>query len=570
MRVDAKAINVECLKNKFFVVPDYQREYVWERENVEQFLNDIYDEFEANSGDERSNYFIGSIIIVERNDGTFEVIDGQQRLTTIVIALCSFREYLININGSQKLGSDLLELKDELLKTIKELLYEYSLKYKKKIPRLELQYEESKDYLRKLISGEEYNGELTNSIKRMQEAYKIASEFIESLGGQDPEKAIEFIRYFLINVEMVEIKPENISSALKIFETINHRGVGLNPMDLLKNLIFREAKEEDFGKIKEIWKEITKELEGCGEGDRPLRFLRYFLMAKYYDGIIREDEIYDWIISKEGKNKIGYSDKPLEFAKELLTSAKRYSRFVKATTSKEEDEKYPSITRIGYIGKSNFRQHLILLLALNEALGDDAIELLSKQLETLIFYYIVTKEPTKNFERKFSNWAKELRNIKTEEELKKFVKDKFLAEIREREIRFKDMFLRLTQKDLGPLYRTKYILGRIEDHIREACNYPLNGLRHYQTLQLEHILPQTPKNGEIPEEFGSLEEYDSFVRRLGNLTLVEEPINKALNKVNNVIDEGWFNKKLEEYKKSKVFLTYTCLLYTSPSPRDRG
>jgi len=305
MRVDAHVINIENLKdnNRFFVIPDYQREYVWEREHVEQFLNDISDEFESNSGDKPSNYFIGSIIVVKRDDGALEVIDGQQRLTTIVIALCSFRDYLNNMSGTQELSDKTLKSKEKILDTIKRMLFEYSLTHNQEKYRLELQYEESKDFLKKLIDGVEYTGELTSSIKRMQEAYKLIYDFIESLGEQDPEKAIEFIRYFLIHVEMVEILPENISSALKIFETINHRGVGLNPMDLLKNLIFREAKEEDFEGIKKIWKELSRELERCGEGERPLRFLRYFLMARYYDGIIREDEIYDWIISKDGRKR---------------------------------------------------------------------------------------------------------------------------------------------------------------------------------------------------------------------------------------------------------------------------
>jgi uncharacterized protein with ParB-like and HNH nuclease domain len=70
-----------------------------------------------------------------------------------------------------------------------------------------------------------------------------------------------------------------VSSALKIFETINERGVGLTPMDLLKNLLFTQVKQTQFTQLKDEWKKITRPLEKGKE--KSLRFLRYFLMANY-------------------------------------------------------------------------------------------------------------------------------------------------------------------------------------------------------------------------------------------------------------------------------------------------
>jgi uncharacterized protein with ParB-like and HNH nuclease domain len=68
MRIDADVKNIENLKDYFFSVPDYQREYVWKADkHVAQFLNDIYDEFLHNKSQQKShNYFIGSVIAVER------------------------------------------------------------------------------------------------------------------------------------------------------------------------------------------------------------------------------------------------------------------------------------------------------------------------------------------------------------------------------------------------------------------------------------------------------------------------------------------------------------------------
>jgi len=80
----------------------------------------------------------------------------------------------------------------------------------------------------------------------------------------------------------------DVSSALKIFETINERGVGLNPMDLLKNLLFKQVKQDEFTMLKNAWKKITVPLEKANE--KPLRFLRYFLMANYKIEINRGDK----------------------------------------------------------------------------------------------------------------------------------------------------------------------------------------------------------------------------------------------------------------------------------------
>ena len=104
------------------------------------------------------------------------------------------------------------------------------------------------------------------------------------------------------NVVFIQISTD-VSSALKIFETINERGIGLKPMDLLKNLLFTQVGQKEFTKLKDEWKKITGPLEKNKE--KPLRFLRYFLMANFRiknkrsDSVVREDEIYEWFVDKD-------------------------------------------------------------------------------------------------------------------------------------------------------------------------------------------------------------------------------------------------------------------------------
>jgi len=146
MEIKADVKPISELMKFYFTIPDYQREYVWKaEEHVAQFFEDIENEFSENKPmNEQASYFIGSIIIVRKPDGDYDVIDGQQRLTTIVLTLCAFREYLKNKVDPNTVGTKRLE---EIRKKIDELLYSYDLGTGRSKPRLILQYEEAKDYM---------------------------------------------------------------------------------------------------------------------------------------------------------------------------------------------------------------------------------------------------------------------------------------------------------------------------------------------------------------------------------------------------------------------------------------
>ncbi|WP_436490332.1 DUF262 domain-containing protein [Chitinophaga sp. ARDCPP14] len=553
MEIKAEVKSIESIKDYFFVVPDYQREYVWQADiHVAQFFQDIIDEFNPNSG-KQSNYFIGSTIIVKREDGAFDVVDGQQRLTTIVISLCAIRYSLQQLDMCD---DDLRTVRDELLKVVRELLYKYDISSRKHTPRLSLQYAESKDYLNRLIGEKEFTDIKTPSIKKMMEAYSTISDFLKELKVNDDGILINFISYFLANVEMVIIKPDNLSSALKIFETINERGVGLNAMDLLKNLLFSHAKDDDFEPIKQTWKVMLKSIDESGEGDKPLRFLRYFLMARYHKGIIREDEIYKWMISDEGKANIKYKSDPVGFANELKSAATKYSIFIKATNGRDADNVYPSITGIGYLSKKTSRQHLVLLMALKDNIDNNIINQLARNIESLVFYYSINRILTKSYEEKFANWAVKLRAINTGEQLKSFLQDDFRKELSDQQTKFNSQFASKGQGDLNPLYRIKYILGKLENFIRIKVNFPVANYSFYQAQQLEHILPQTGEN--IPaDRYTQPYDYPNTVYRLGNLTLLEAPINQSLNFSNDISTNQWFDVKKNAYLNSNILLTRT-------------
>src|SRR4051812_39699621 len=89
LTIQSQDIKIADVFQSFYVVPDYQREYVWETEHVEQLLSDINAELTGNNAVTAPEYFIGSIVVCPGNEGVLELIDGQQRMTTLFLVLCA-------------------------------------------------------------------------------------------------------------------------------------------------------------------------------------------------------------------------------------------------------------------------------------------------------------------------------------------------------------------------------------------------------------------------------------------------------------------------------------------------
>ena len=82
VKIESQDLSIESLYKDFYTVPDFQREFVWQREQVEKLLQDIHDEFYDEEGQliKGPEYFLGSIVVCKDDDGTFHLIDGQQRI----------------------------------------------------------------------------------------------------------------------------------------------------------------------------------------------------------------------------------------------------------------------------------------------------------------------------------------------------------------------------------------------------------------------------------------------------------------------------------------------------------
>src|SRR6056297_1004773 len=371
-RIESQDISVAGLFQSFYPVPDYQREYVWSTEQVEQLLTDILGEMTGTDPEHSPEYFIGSIVVCPGQSGLLDLIDGQQRMTTLYVTLCAIRDRLLALGAANSavLNS---QIADASIDASGDEVRRY---------RLDLQYEDSGDALTRLADGKEIDRTGTLSMKNMANTHHVVTRFLISEFGEDVAALRRFYGYLCNKVKLIRIQTEDVAKALKIFETINDRGVGLNSMDLLKNLLFMKASAGQFNQLKETWKDLQDTIFEMGE--KPLRFLRYSIFSRFDVDVLREDEIYGWLSRNDAT--AGYGSDPIRFARELVSTAKAYRNFREGKDKRGVGNRYLENMRL--LGGSAARQHLILLLA-GRHLSSDLFDRLSSEVETLFFCYVI-------------------------------------------------------------------------------------------------------------------------------------------------------------------------------------
>lgn len=544
----------EAFRECFYIVPDYQREYVWTEKEVNQLLEDINEQIDVGISRE---YFIGMVLVSpasQRNH--FEVIDGQQRLTTFFLLLCALKNLFKGEPQEDAIGSLISATHTDADGEAKRSL------------KLDPRYENANEVVMKLVeidgdpeivrAGIQAAGIPSfGSLENLVDAYSTLHGYIKD-NYKDVLTLKKYWGYLATNVVFIQISTD-VSSALKIFETVNERGVGLNPMDLLKNLLFTQVNPVDFVRLKDEWKKITKPLEK--ESEKPLRFLRYFLMANYFikndrnDAIVREDEIYDWFIDKNNAALCGYTNKPFEFVRQVMRSVEHYLAFAKGVGN--DGKPNLAMDNLRRLTGGAFSLHYVLLLAaapLPKYLFDHFVN----QLESFLFYYIFTKTPTKDLERNFSLWADELRVVasisdaaKQREALNVFVTDRFDKNMVSKSQELSDALKRLSLYSMQQ-YRTRYFLAKITQYVDLAFSgiKTPGSLEPYVGLEIEHILPNTPTKELMTTWIAENPEmsYDEYKNKIGNLTLLEKPINI-------VASNDIYVTKQAEYKNSGNYLT---------------
>lgn len=346
--------------NVKYLIPKFQREYSWGKENWDELLNDIWEA--------EGNHFIGSIICVNRGSDALltqglELIDGQQRLTTISLLFAAIYKLLKEKGDTENedLQLELGNLKWRLLQ-----------KFNREDTKLELttQNNNFQDYKSVLsdIGLREFNEENKNKGNRL--IYKAFRFYLSRLEEYKNSELKELLLK-LNNVLLVKIEVDSHSDAFMLFESLNNRGIPLSAIDLIKNKVLEtlEKKGISIEQSFEKWKELIANLDQYKIQERFLR--------QYYNAFKVDDRIkIDGVTKATRSNLIHIYEKLIDqdveyIFKDLLDKSVIYNSFY--NTDSSEDELFISL-------KQEFR---------------DLINVGAAPAYTLLLY-IFTKEPRKD------------------------------------------------------------------------------------------------------------------------------------------------------------------------------
>lgn len=258
--VDNKSIVNLFSEKRLYIIPKYQRAYTWGKREWEQLFEDVTENEEG--------YFLGSIICVNDDVGLpkkFEVIDGQQRLTTLTIMLLAIYSKLYDLKNTflddEELLADYTNIRRELFEKIDNIIY----------PRIQLQSVSSnRDDYESLMNE---NGIKLNNIQKpkyrgLRSIEKAFNFFRSSLDQYIEEHGIDNIVEILFKIAkkfnsavLVTIEVDTHKDAYMLFESLNNRGIPLSAIDLIKNILIRESEvDKAADETYEKWVQILKNL----------------------------------------------------------------------------------------------------------------------------------------------------------------------------------------------------------------------------------------------------------------------------------------------------------------------
>lgn len=251
----------QLLQSQSFAIDEYQREYKWGKENIDELLSDLQAKFFAHYrlGDETpavgayGEYFLGSIIVSKRNNKNY-LIDGQQRVTSLTLMLiCLYRT-------AKKAGLSVTQ-------TLAPLIFSDNLGQ----PKFNLDIPERLPVIKALFEGQAFNPDgKDESIQTMYARYSDieANDLLDELGAALPH----FIYWLLTRVGLIEIATDNDGYAYAIFETMNDRGKPLSPVDMLKAYLLAPIEDADARtQANRVWKQEVLSLISWGGNHEPER-----------------------------------------------------------------------------------------------------------------------------------------------------------------------------------------------------------------------------------------------------------------------------------------------------------
>jgi len=474
--------------DSYYQIPDYQRPYSWEDEQIEQLWDDLCSAME--SGDE--SYFLGPVILIRRKD-LFEVVDGQQRLTTLTILFCVLRDLY---------GSNLEGLDKTLTKSIQDAVKSLV----KGEPRLKLitQLHYQNKFEQEILNGIKFPSvELTRKQREQEKFINAALIFKQKLEELKEKDGIESIKrftdYLLKKVEMITITCSQQGYAIKLFQVLNTRGLDLSPSDLIKSHLYGRL-EDDIKRQQFIatWRDVESISKQMDEPITDLfTYYEYYLLAKNPKRSLYE-ELTDKFKGRDS-NKIIYDFKKfIEFFNEIYRMESKL------------------VFSFWYLPNQVFWK-AILTTAKNEEFNE--FEELCEELRKMYYCYWIAGYTTSKVKQLSFNIIDWLKNKKKLDEIKSETVKKMTA----------DNVIKWTKESLyTDVYGKSWLrplLALIE--YEQTDDSKISFINLDNKIHVDHILPEGWLSVSEWKKDWTEEQAKKWLHKIGNLTLLSGKKNIA-------------------------------------------
>ena len=507
----------QFLKESFYRIPRFQRSYSWDRTNVEEFWNDAVVENEA-------QYFIGNFVVYD-DKTAMGVVDGQQRLTTITLLLCTLR------NAFQKEGfpnlakglhglierTDISDQRFYVLQT--ETSYPYFQEHIQKFsgkagvapdvgPEEEL-----------LKQAFEY---FQNNVNEVISGIKLLSSLSEPKKKDKVKEELSKIRDKILSLKLIFTALENDDDAYVIFETLNTRGKDLTLSDLVKSHLARLLKPTNDGVdlAKDKWNKIHQIFEASQADLSISTFIHHFWLSRYE--YITEKKLYKALRKRIKKDEAG------PFLDDIVNESAIYRYIHEPSFRKWKKDEFEIRDALRAMNLFRIKQQLPLVLSVMRQYEDHAlktkhVQIILAAIENFHFAFtaIASQRSSGGISMMYALAARELyqaQNLGAKVKvLQDFQKGKLAAK-RPQYAEFEPSFMELKYSSQMTKQKglVRYTLFKI--YRKNSNGLPIDP----DQATIEHLAPENPaKNNGLSHD---------QVASIGNLILVNQALNNELAK----------------------------------------
>ena len=542
---------LDSLLRQELKIPEYQREYSWLEEDLEDLWSDLESTKESN--DPMYKHFFGQVVVhADDTSSRLAIIDGQQRITTSTILIKSFldhfnylKEYFFTNKDLEKTedASRALIAGEDIIGCNSRIHDSYSLK-----PHLQQNDTDNEYFKKSILMSKECPTEKASkeSQELMRKAYLFFQKKLDSILKDEKKEnwleiLNEYLNTFTKRFQVMYIEATKLEEAFMIFETLNARGEDLETGDLLKNYLFTTANDVNQAQTK--WRTMISSLDGLDL----TKYIRYYWNSNH--AFTREKALYRQITQKirSRRESIGLLDELNEYAQYFHDLANPYDPVI----FDQNQDLINSLKGLSILKASSFYPILLAMIQSKEnTFSDEDFASVARAIEVFVFRNAAIAGMTANkTEVRFAAIAKKIYDGYL------ITADQIIQDIRSEMIDDEDFKARFETIATNNKERIRYIFRKIHEYLSPNDELNINNM----DVHIEHIMPQTITENEWPNVADSdehKEEHKKYLWRLGNLCLLSRKLNQSISK------KCFFYKKDNAYKDSKIEPNEKLMEYT--------